>query len=87
MNRIAVGPEGEFSLGGKNFVIDMSAKSRRQSTAEAFTIVKHEPYLSVYENLASDFSPRSILELGFSRAGVTCFWTSYLSPGECPLWK
>lgn len=45
-------------------MIDMSAIERRPSTSEAFTIVKHEHYLRVYEELASVFSPRSILELG-----------------------
>jgi predicted O-methyltransferase YrrM len=69
MNRIAVGPEGEFSLEGENFVIDVSAEGRRQSTSEAFTIVKNKPYLRVYEDLASDFSPRSILELGIFQGG------------------
>jgi predicted O-methyltransferase YrrM len=70
MNRIAVGPEGEFSLGGENFVVDMSVKARRPSDATAFTIAKNEPYLRFYEFLAaSPFSPRSILELGISQGG------------------
>jgi predicted O-methyltransferase YrrM len=80
MNRITVGPEGEFSLGGENFVIDVSAKGRRRSTADAFTIVKHEPYLSVYEDLASDFSPRSILELGIFQGGSYVFLDKLFKP-------
>jgi cephalosporin hydroxylase len=87
MNRIAVGPEGEFSLGGENFVSDVSAKDRRQSTAEAFTIIKNEPYLRVYEHLASDFSPRSILELGIFQGGSYVFLDKLFKPGECPLWR
>lgn len=70
MNRIAVGPEGEFSLGGENFVVDMSPKARRPSDTTAFTIAKNEPYLRFYELLAgSSFSPRSILELGIFQGG------------------
>lgn len=80
MNRIAVGPEGEFSLEGENFVIDMSAEGQRQSTLEAFTIVKNEPYLRVYEDLASDFSPRSILELGIFQGGSYVFLDKLFKP-------
>src|SRR2546421_3538179 len=70
MNRIAIGTGGQFSLGGENFVIDMSRKKdRRPSTSEAFTIVKNEAYLRFYELLASTFSPRAILELGIFQGG------------------
>jgi hypothetical protein len=70
MNRIAVGPKGEFSLGGENFVVDVSPKGRRPSDTTAFTIAKNEPYLRFYELLAaSSFSPRSILELGIFQGG------------------
>jgi predicted O-methyltransferase YrrM len=69
MHRIAIGPGGEFSLGGENFVIDVSLKDRRPSTSDTFTIVKNEPYLRVYEQLAAGFSPRSILELGIFQGG------------------
>jgi len=69
MHRIAIGPGGEFSLGGENFVIDVSPKDRRPSTSDTFTIVKNEPYLRVYEQLAAGFSPRSILELGIFQGG------------------
>jgi len=69
MNRIAIGLEGRFSLGGENFVIDMSEGNRAQSTSAAFTIVKNEPYLQVYDDLAAAFSPRSILELGIFQGG------------------
>src|SRR5207245_6117613 len=70
MNRIAIGPGGQFSLGGENFVVDMSRKKdRRPSTSEAFTIVKNEAYLRFYELLASTFSPRAILELGIFQGG------------------
>jgi predicted O-methyltransferase YrrM len=66
-----IGPDGEFSLDGENFVIegDVPPKDRRSSTPEAFTILKGEPYLRVYEDLASGFSPRSILELGIFEGG------------------
>lgn len=69
MNRIAIDAEGRFSLGGENFMMDMSARERRPSTSDAFTIVKNEPYLRLYEQLASVFSPRSILELGIFQGG------------------
>lgn len=69
MNRIAIGPEGRFSFGGENFVITVPVKEPRLSTSEAFTIAKNEPYLRVYEDLASAFSPRSILELGIFQGG------------------
>jgi hypothetical protein len=44
-------------------------KDQRPSTSEAFTIAKNEPYLRIYEDLASAFSPRSILELGIFQGG------------------
>ena len=50
-------------------MIDVSVKDRCPSTPEAFTIVKSEPYLRVYEQLASSLSPRSILELGIFQGG------------------
>ncbi len=80
MNRIAIGPEGQFSLEGENFVIDVSVKGRRQSTSQAFTIVKNEPYLRVYEDLASGFSPRSILELGIFQGGSYVFLDKLFKP-------
>jgi len=80
MNRIAIGPEGQFSLEGENFVIDVSVKGRRQSTSEAFTIVKNEPYLRVYDDLASGFSPRSILELGIFQGGSYVFLDKLFKP-------
>ena len=71
MNRIAIGPEGRFSSGGENFVVGghVPPKDQRPSTSEAFTIAKNEPYLRVYEDLASAFSLRSILELGIFQGG------------------
>jgi predicted O-methyltransferase YrrM len=71
MNQIQIGPGGTFSLGGENFVIEgaVPAKDRSPSTSEAFTILKSEPYLRVYEDIASGFSPRSILELGIFQGG------------------
>jgi predicted O-methyltransferase YrrM len=71
MNGIAIGPEGRFSFGGENFVVGghVPPKDQRPSTSEAFTIAKNEPYLRVYEDLASAFSPRSILELGIFQGG------------------
>ena len=40
MNQIEIGPGGEFSLDGENFVIEVGAppKDRPPSTSEAFTI-------------------------------------------------
>ena len=69
MSRIAIDHANRFSLGGENFVIDMSATARRLSTSEAFTIVKNEHYLHIYEELASLFLPHSILELGIYQGG------------------
>ena len=71
MNPIEIGPGGEFALGGENFVIEVGVppKDRHPSTSEIFTIEKNEPYLRVYEDLASGFSPRSILELGIFQGG------------------
>jgi hypothetical protein len=71
MNPIEIGPGGEFALGGENFVIEVGVppKDRHPSTSEIFTIEKNEPYLRVDEDLASGFSPRSILELGIFQGG------------------
>src|SRR5206468_5596538 len=80
MNRIAIGLEGRFSLGGENFVIDMSEGNRAQSTSAAFTIVKNEPYLQVYDDLAAAFSPRSILELGIFQGGSYVLLDKLFSP-------
>jgi len=67
---IELGPEGQFSLGGEFFVVDMSrGRSRRPSDSDAFTIVKNEPYFQIYQLLANEFSPRSILELGIFQGG------------------
>jgi predicted O-methyltransferase YrrM len=82
MNRIKIGAGGEFSLGGENFVIEVGVpqKDRRASSSEAFTIAKSEPYLRVYEDLASDFSPRSILELGIFQGGSYAFLDKLFKP-------
>jgi predicted O-methyltransferase YrrM len=82
MNPIKIGSSGEFSLGGENFVIEGEVPStdRRPSTSEAFTIVKSEPYLRVYEELASGFSPRSILELGIFQGGSYVFLDKLFKP-------
>jgi predicted O-methyltransferase YrrM len=71
MSQIKIDPGGTFSLGGENFVIegDLPPQQRRPSNSNAFTILKSEPYLRVYEDLASNFSPRSILELGIFQGG------------------
>src|SRR5439155_7968538 len=69
MNRIEIGPGQEFSLGGENFVRTVPVKEGRLSTSDAFTIAKNEPYIGVYEELASAFSRRSILSLGIFQAG------------------
>jgi hypothetical protein len=42
--------------------------------------VKNEPYLRVYEGLASGFSPRSILELGIFQGGSYVFLDKLLKP-------
>src|SRR2546430_175576 len=47
---------------------------------QAFTIVKNEPYLRVYEDLASGFSPRSILELGIFQGGSYVFLDKLFKP-------
>src|SRR5437763_2536021 len=70
MNRIEIGPSQEFSFGGENFVIALPVKERRLSTSDAFTIAKNEPYLGVYEDVASVFSPPSILQSGIFQGGI-----------------
>jgi cephalosporin hydroxylase len=42
--------------------------------------VKTEPYLRVYEDLASNFSPRSILELGIFQGGSYVFLDKLFEP-------
>jgi hypothetical protein len=73
----------EFSLGGEKFVIEVAVppKDRRPSTSDAFTIAKNEPYLRVYEELPSDFLPRSILELGIFQGGSYVFLDKLFKPG------
>jgi predicted O-methyltransferase YrrM len=82
MDPIKISSGGEFSLGGENFVIEgeVPTKDRRPSTSEAFTIVKSEPYLRAYEDLASNFSPRSILELGVFQGGSYVFLDKLFNP-------
>src|SRR5947207_13541952 len=80
MNRIEISPSQEFSLGGENFVITVPIEERRFSTSDPFTIVKNEPYLRVYEELASVFSPRSILELGIFQGGSSVLLDKLFSP-------
>ena len=80
MNRIAIDPEGRFSFGGENFVLSVALKNRPPSTSEAFTIAKNEHYIRVYEELASAFSPRSILELGIFQGGSYVFLDKLLNP-------
>lgn len=60
--------------------ISVPPKDRHPSTSEAFTIVKNEPYLRVYEDLASGFSPRSILELGIFQGGSYVFLDKLFKP-------
>jgi hypothetical protein len=61
---------GQFSLGGENFRIDMSAGNlRKPSDGERFTIVKNKPYLDLYAQIAEKFRPKSILELGIFQGG------------------
>ena len=59
---------------------EVPSRDRRPSTSEAFTIMKSEPYLRVYEELASDFSPRSILELGIFQGGSYVFLEKLFRP-------
>jgi predicted O-methyltransferase YrrM len=84
MNPIKISPGGEFSLGGENFLIEVAVppKDRRPSTADVFTIAKNEPYLRVYEDLASRFSPRSILELGIFQGGSYVFLDKLFKPRQ-----
>lgn len=80
MNRIAIDPEGRFSFGGENFVLSVALKNRPPSTSEAFTIAKNEHYIRVYEELASVFSPRSVLELGIFQGGSYVLLDKLLNP-------
>jgi predicted O-methyltransferase YrrM len=80
MNRIAIDPEGRFSFGGENFVLSVALKNRPPSTSEAFTIAKNEYYIRVYEELASAFSPRSVLELGIFQGGSYVLLDKLLNP-------
>ena len=82
MSPIKIGSSGEFSLGGENFVIEVAVppNDRHPSTSEIFTIVKNEPYLRAYEDLASSFSPRSILELGIFEGGSYVFLDKLFDP-------
>ena len=82
MNSIKIGPSGEFSLGRENFVAEVAVppKDGRPSTSEAFTIVRTEPYLRVYEDLAAGFSPRSILKLGIFQGGSYVFLDKLSKP-------
>jgi spermidine synthase len=82
MNPIKISSSGEFSLGGEKFVIEVALppKDRRPSTSETFTINKNEPYLRIYEDLASGFSPRSILELGIFQGGSYVFLDKLFKP-------
>ena len=80
MSRIAIDSGGRFSLGGENFVMDVSTEERRLSNEDAFTIVKNEPYLRVYEGLAANFSPRSMLELGIFQGGSYVFLDKLFRP-------
>jgi len=82
MDPIKIESGREFSLGGENFVIEVAVppKDRRPSTSDAFTIVKNEPYVRVYEELASIFSPRSILELGIFQGGSYVFLDKLFKP-------
>jgi len=82
MNPITIDSEGRFSLGGENFVITVPMINVRPSNAEAFTIAKNEPYLRVYQDIASSFSPRSILELGIFQGGSYVFLDKLFNPGR-----
>lgn len=82
MSQIAIAPEGRFSLGGEDFVIEVTVplKDRRPSTSDEFTIAKGEPYLRVYEDIASGFEPKSVLELGILRGGSYVFLDKLFKP-------
>jgi predicted O-methyltransferase YrrM len=70
MKPIELSPDGRFSLGGECFVVDISEGGNwRPSDSKAFTIVKNEPYFQIYQSLATEFAPRSILELGVFQGG------------------
>lgn len=58
-----------FEFRGEKFFIDMSPTHRRKSDELAFTLVKSQNYISVYEELANTFRPASILELGIFQGG------------------
>jgi cephalosporin hydroxylase len=80
MNPIEIGPSQEFSFGGENFVISLVVKDRPPSTSAAFTIAKNDHYIRVYEQLASAFSPRSILELGILQGESYVFFDKLFKP-------
>lgn len=69
-------------MGGENFVLEghVPPKERRSSCSETLTIVKMEPYLRGYEDLASSFSPRSILKLGIFQGGSYVFLDKLFKP-------
>ena len=79
MNPIEIGPSQQ-SFGGENFVISLAVEDRPPSTSEAFTIAKNDHYIGVYEQLASAFSPRSILELGIWQGGSYVFLDKLFKP-------
>src|SRR6202035_3463851 len=82
MNSIKIDQDGKFSLAAENFVIvgHDGAKDQSHSISNAFRIMKNERYLRVYEDLASSFSPRSILELGIFQGGSYVFLDKLFKP-------
>ena len=69
ISQIAIAPEGPFSLGGENFVLEgrVPPKERRSSCSESFTIVKMEPYLAFMRASLPAFHQDQSLNLGFFR--------------------
>ncbi len=80
MSNLVIDANGHFEFGGENFVVDMSARDRRPSNDEAFTIVKSDNYLRFYESLAANWRPSGIFELGIFQGGSYVFLDKLLKP-------
>ncbi|MEO1104411.1 MAG: class I SAM-dependent methyltransferase, partial [Pseudomonadota bacterium] len=79
MDRIKVTGD-RFELGGERFVMDNRPRDRRPSDDEAFTIVKPEQYLRLYERIARSLKPSGILELGIFEGGSYVFLDKLFEP-------
>ena len=71
---------GRFTFEGENFVIDMSARDRRKSDSEAYTLVKSQAYFDIFEAISQTILPRSMLELGIFQGGSYVFLDKLFKP-------